>query len=1306
MSLVDKKYDRLMPSLDYLADEVVLAQAWKKADRYARWHNWYADTLALDFAILEIETDLATWAEQIKDPEFTPEPMQLVPAPKNCAWEFPPPEQMPEPDSAELTLDVLLSPLDTTHSGDWRPKVTDKGKDNDELQPLRPLAHLAIRDQTLAMGLVLCFADAVETLQGPTDQPNGETARAKAVYSYGNRLWCDWHGDGEGSPTQARFRWGNSSTYSSYFEDYRRFLARPGQTARMADALRKQGRVIYVVELDLKRFFDRINRERLLRRLAAIWRRYALDHGYRDRTPVDSEFLDAARRIMGWQWSDDTGSSVHLLEDGLPHGLPQGLVASGALANAYMLRFDRWMGRRLGLQLPNERVIHDYCRYVDDLRLVVEVDRSEDEDSVGKKISDFVQNLLTRYCAGLEAPFLLEINADKTKVIPWADYAMQGSASAQMAWLQKEISATPDQHSLRQATAGLDGLLWLSEVIESSGDQTKNPLALSRIALPKMDVRDDTLKRFAANRLVKSFQLRQSMATDTPEADQAAVPIADGASKRVLEHEMEATARKLIASWSRNPALVPVLRCGLALFPSPDLLAPVLEALDLKRSAGTAVNVRERAVADYVTAELLRAGAVEIGYRDPELLPRGADIEGMRVMLARIARRVLENSEATPWFLRQQAALFLASVLQPVPDLSILGGLEHYKVLHDALLFRKPPSNDEARMVFAGLIGQQLGVAPARFASWLDEILDDLSPELRRVLVANVGHMRPDLLHAAWKVHRDKRTGWTRAVPPYLNPKAYTPGTWERLGESKDQRVPLVKVVLRQDNPFRQENALLGLAVTLLETMARSEHTETRLSWSLLDLSVGCDCWKNPQHPDSRFFINVEGTAGAADPRSPPPPWCRESMQWAYSLGRILRSCIVGDPDFTARGFLVREDFGRYRGLSSSWFKRRLGLLNTPEGLLGEPAPLSPWVSELIMHLLQWPGLRIANSFVQGLAAVETPEHLLRIIKERQAHQRGLYAFQSELPVYSLPASRDQREGNPALRVAMVQTLLPRFTDFDTKNPFYWSPAFRARHRAHLASVCRLVAQHLVTERSAKPPKCDGEGQSAHAGVDLIVFPELAVHPDDLWLLRSLSDTTKSNIFAGLTFQQGSSGAPINRALWMLRQVHDGSREIVKVYQGKQWMTKPEKDMGVVGERPHQVLIELAGPHGAVYRLGGAICYDATDLKLAADLRDKTDCFVIAALNKDVPTFDAMVHALHYHMFQPVVMTNCGEYGGSTAQAPYRERYDKVIAHVHGVGQVAVSVFELDLGEFRSARSDNRGKALKGWPAGYLGRGS
>ena len=43
--------------------------------------------------------------------------------------------------------------------------------------------------------------------------------------------------------------------------------------------------------------------------------------------------------------------------------------------------------------------------------------------------------------------------------------------------------------------------------------------------------------------------------------------------------------------------------------------------------------------------------------------------------------------------------------------------------------------------------------------------------------------------------------------------------------------------------------------------------------------------------------------------------------------------------------------------------------------------------------------------------------------------------------------------------------------------------------------------------------------------------------------------------------------------------------------------------------------------------LTAAVCYDATDLGLAADLRDVSDVLAIPALNKDVKTFDQMALA-------------------------------------------------------------------------------
>jgi hypothetical protein len=88
--------------------------------------------------------------------------------------------------------------------------------------------------------------------------------------------------------------------------------------------------------------------------------------------------------------------------------------------------------------------------------------------------------------------------------------------------------------------------------------------------------------------------------------------------------------------------------------------------------------------------------------------------------------------------------------------------------------------------------------------------------------------------------------------------------------------------------------------------------------------------------------------------------------------------------------------------------------------------------------------------------------------------------------------------------------------------------------------------------------------------------------------------------------------------------------------------------MGVRSHRPHVTLIELPIGSKSKTRIAAAICYDATDLDLVADLRDRSDMFLVAALNQDVQTFDNMIAALHFHMYQPVALANSGEFGGST----------------------------------------------------------
>jgi hypothetical protein len=69
-------------------------------------------------------------------------------------------------------------------------------------------------------------------------------------------------------------------------------------------------------------------------------------------------------------------------------------------------------------------------------------------------------------------------------------------------------------------------------------------------------------------------------------------------------------------------------------------------------------------------------------------------------------------------------------------------------------------------------------------------------------------------------------------------------------------------------------------------------------------------------------------------------------------------------------------------------------------------------------------------------------------------------------------------------------------------------------------------------------------------------------------------------------------------------------------------------------------------------------------------------------MNRDVKTFDSMVAALRYHMYQHVIISNTGEFGGSTAQAPYDTEHMRLIAHSHGSNQIAVSILDVDIGHF------------------------
>ncbi|MBL7016334.1 MAG: RNA-directed DNA polymerase, partial [Kiritimatiellales bacterium] len=413
MKLIREKYRKLKPQLEYLNDEVVIAQAWKKTHSYMRTHNWYADTLALDISALGLEENAKTWSKYADNLDrFKPHPLDLVPASKSEPW----------------IVDG---------EGKWRPESPDKRK---KKIPVRPLAHMTVRDQTLSSALMLCLADSIETRQGDCGEPDFLKAQQKKVYSYGNRLLCDWRG------SKAWFRWGNAETFRKFFVDYQSFLNRPLEIGRSVAANDADSDHVFIVNLDLTKFFDHIDRAVLIERLKEL-----------STEASDEGFWSAAEKITNWKWSPQSKVVAEKLGLDLKEGLPQGLVSAGFFANAYMIPFDEEVGRQIGEIVPGSSriVLQDYCRYVDDLRLVVSV---EDVDALS--ITDAINTWVAKLLFSKVGKDLC-LNKDKTKVTVLSDLDNSGSITGRLRMLQDELSGPADRDVLENATGILEGLLAL-----------------------------------------------------------------------------------------------------------------------------------------------------------------------------------------------------------------------------------------------------------------------------------------------------------------------------------------------------------------------------------------------------------------------------------------------------------------------------------------------------------------------------------------------------------------------------------------------------------------------------------------------------------------------------------------------------------------------------------------------------------------------------------------------------------------------------------------------------------------------------
>jgi hypothetical protein len=1236
--------------MEYLCDEVVLALAWKKASAYVRRHNWYADTLELDVSGLNLERLTESWSDEVANALYKPAPARLVPAPKNGRWGFA--EDLP---------------------GGWGPLPFpgDQIGGSPELS-LRPLAHVGIREQTVATAVLLCLADCIETAQG---NPTAKATKAleKGVFSYGNRLYCRWSED----DSQAKFSWGSSDTYSRYYADYQQFVARPREVAAALESeLENDETRVLLVKLDISAYYDRINIPLLIQKLKNEYGKYKRDDSER---PIDDDaFWVVAEAALTFEWSsvDDRLRGV-LKDKELPRGLPQGLMASGFFANAYLLELDRSIGRacqrglaiKVGARRSRVR-LHDYCRYVDDLRLVVTTDDPElDVAKLQAAITNWTQRQLNTSLGGAQGKDTLFLNGAKTEIELLSKIAKGTSIANRMRHVQQQLSGPFDLSSLEDLETALSGLLSMAEV-EGGLSKVRKPGGVPALALvtkPPMDVRDDTLTRFAAYRLCKSLKQRRLL-TDLGETRE------NGTAGEQLQQDYELAARRLIGAWSENPSLVQVLRYAFDLYPSASLLRDVLDALG-RKLGGADEHADQAGVAWYILAELYRAAATETGrlsIGDDGL--QVGDIDEYRDALGEHAEVLLQDSDC-PWFVQQQAALLLATLGSPSNSLSDEPELARYRVLHAYVAGRnryEGLSDDD--VVGIAIVGFQLGGNARKFANWLRRYSNGRNINSTRRAFELVYKGNISLFNAITKPERNGA--------PFDRELLNTEQVLHVDSQRKDGEplptgvwLPLSRAVCHSATPFRHENALLRLAQCLTEVDDWTRQDGT--IYSIFDFDVTCKDWTRIDDPDGPS-LQVRFKPRLVRRKSlgfQIPAWCKPDLGWQYAIGAILRAAAVGSNDFTFVQRVGATETGWYRGLSGTPARRQVGMLHSSLALGGTASSVTPWFSGLLNVLLRWPGID-ADRDEHPASAVAAVKDLRGIVNDRLKLQNEIFGRSTGSPVYRYPVHWQLRDSR-SLRVVVVQGLLPSVADFKLhkldgldENPF------RTQHRNHTAALLNLVAKKLdAYERfgdSAKKPF-----------VDLVVFPEYSIHVDDQDLLRAFSDDTGAMLHYGLLgASHPTTGGHTNASRWLIPVRTNRRRSWIEVDQGKLHLTGIELDMGVEKWCPYRVVIELELDQLTSYRMVGAICYDATDLALAADMKNESHMFVVPAHNQDIKTFDSMIAALRYHMYQHVVICNIGEFGGSSAQAPYDEEYQRTISHSHGSNQISVAVFDVPMDHF------------------------
>lgn len=1235
----------LKPAFNDVQLECVLIQAWKKASTYIRDHSWYSNVLEIDYQSLRIPDFLREIRDQLNDSEqWKSSPLDLVPAPKMQLWKI-------EKDR-------------------WIPN--DRGN----LEKMwRPLANVNLRDQVVAIAIMMCLADRVETKLGnPSLNTTLEENRRK-VCAYGHRLYC-----GEYRDDLLKHRWGSVKLYRKYSLDYAKFLDRPQIVVKSIECqIDSEKEEIAVVHSDLSKFYDRIRPEILHKSIRKLKEK-----------SDDEKFFTLAERWLHWEWEpvDKSEALAYAREHDVKNfdtiALPQGLAASGFFANVVMLDFDARLKQAMknakyGEFMNDAKTLRlvDGCYYVDDIRLVIRIEKGMNEKDVQHYAVEWLQSILD------SSSEIMIVEDEKTKVIIEGRenrFLVPQSNAANR--IQDQVSGTIDTIGGSALIKTIEGLFYTQKQFSSSEytERTKSFRQFAGIS----DMRDETVARFSAYKYRRTFRSLRPMLDEEPPLNvDNTFPSLNPRlvlTKEQLDEHARVFSLLLINEWITNPSHIRLLRVALDMYPSETFLKEILKLLELgwKRNGSRST---ERKVKLYCLAELFKAGAIETAMvSDDDCLPKDVCIQKYHEALKNEASNIFDayinsssssRSKRFPWYLMQQVLLYLFARRE---NTSKLSGICR---IRDKKLFRYKRfitlANGGGRSTTTDL-ALYLTIAYTGFGNE-GSFFHFCGQNMDRGFLSDVHRISPYMANEVWKWAKNQLTEPNEEIVEEARALGIYVDIQDTFNDSIECSLSNLSVL--PCNPFHSEVNVLKLAAWLLEK--NEEQYINTITPSQIHFK-----WKRNESNEFGDIsdLDILQIKNQATQLFSAPDWCDSNKErMNFQIGLLLRFAIRGTSAFdTSHRFNVKKQHYRYRKSISHWEQQRYTSYQGRTAFGEEWIPLSSFVENLLFQLLRWPGVEKSQSenIIKSLNSYQK-----KIEDQTKTYPNAIF-LEKDASIPYAPKSENWRRG---LRIGIVQSIIPSSTDYEKYSTGVElnDSTIRKQLRIHLSSLLKGVEQ-LLRVREGHLGRGINCGEEEKTNLDLLVFPELAVHPSDLKILiYPFIQKYKCIVLCGLVYHETNRKNErelINSCAWLIPEWNKSSGfQVSRVEQGKANLTSSEqKESSIIGFRPAQWFVNYYWHHSCSkdpLRITASVCYDATDIEAVAQFRSLSDLYIVCALNKDVGTFDRMAEMLHYHMYQGILVVNNGEYGGSSLYMPFHEPYRRQVFHFHGQPQVAIAFAEI-----------------------------